>query len=715
MASKEEITLSSKYNRYLSINRLVLAGVSIFATGLSAVPAGANERELEEVIITATLMDSDVSRVSATTLSKNDMTARGATHFEDLLTLVPNISASAGASRQRFFQIRGIGERSQFIEPINPSVVLLQDGVDISGLGGALTNFDTAQIDILRGPQGAIMGAGALAGLISVETQTPSDTTGINVAMGLENYGGQRLEVSGNTPITSTLGARVAHQRYESDGWVDNAHLGADNTNNRDEQTTRVALRYVANANTIDVKVNKVDIDNGYDAFSLDNTRETLSDQPGEDSLDMTSMLVRWNRVGERYTSMVQISDVDADAIYSYDEDWSYVGIRPFWEYSSFDQYTRDIERSTFEWRLTPSTAANLDWVVGVYSRDDNETMDRDYTYLEAPFSSVNDTDTRAVYGQVSQSVRDDITLTLGARFEQRDVTYRDSAGVRERFDDNYWTGNASINWQLSETSAFFATVARGVRAGGVNASLSSTLLALVNDVDITPYRNSTRFDEESLLNTEIGYRFSSADQRIGGSITLFNMDRRDQQVKGSLVIPRSDGSTSFTDFTDNAANGTNRGLEASIDWRATEALRLSGFMARLDASFDRYVNIDGNDLSGRDQPQAPAYQYRLNATYDLSANLTASLEATGRDAFFLSDRHEVTSPSARLINANIAWQRGAWTVTLWGRNLQDKTTVTRGFGTFGNDPRKDYALEPYYQFGEPRTVGATVRYQLGE
>ena len=191
-------------------------------------------------------------------------------------------------------------------------------------------------------------------------------------------------------------------------------------------------------------------------------------------------------------------------------------------------------------------------------------------------------------------------------------------------------------------------------------------------------------------------------------------MDRRDQQVKGSLVIPRSDGSTSFTDFTDNAASGTNRGLEASIDWRATEALRFSGFIARLDASFDRYVNIDGTDLSGRDQPQAPADQYRLSVIYDFSANLSASLEATGRDAFFLSDRHEVTSPSARLINANIAWQRGAWAVTLWGRNLQDKTTVTRGFGTFGNDPRKDYALEPYYQFGEPRTVGATVRYQFG-
>ena len=706
--------MSSKYNRYASINRLVLTGVSVFAAGLSAVPATADERELEEVIITATLMDSDVSRISATTLTDKDVEARGAAHFEDLLTLVPNMSASSGASRQRFFQIRGIGERSQFIEPVNPSVVMLQDAVDISGLGGALTSFDTAQIDILRGPQGAIMGAGALAGLISVETATPSAATELNVAMGLENYEGRRLEVSANTPITPVLSARVAHQRYESDGWVDNTHLGVNDTNNRDEQTTRVALRHVADANTVDIKLNKVDVDNGYDAFSLDNTRETLSDQPGEDSLDMTSMLVRWNRVGERFTSTVQVSDVDADAIYSYDEDWSFVGIRPFWEYSSFDQYTRDIERSTFEWRLSPSTAESLDWVVGVYSREDSETLDRDYTYLEAPFSSVDDTDTLAIYGQISHAVSDDVTLTLGARFEQRDVAYRDSAGVRERFDDNYWTGNASINWQLSETSALFATISRGVRAGGVNASLSSTLLTLANEIDVTPYRNSTRFDEESLLNAEIGYRFSSIDQRISGSVTIFNMDRRDQQVKGSLVIPRSDGSTSFTDFTDNAASGTNRGLEASIDWRATEALRFSGFIARLDASFDRYVNIDGTDLSGRDQPQAPADQYRLSAIYDFSANLSASLEATGRDAFFLSDRHEVTSPSARLINANIAWQRGAWAVTLWGRNLQDKTTVTRGFGTFGNDPRKDYALEPYYQFGEPRTVGATVRYQFG-
>jgi len=691
----------------------MLASASIFAAGLSSVPASANEKSLEEVVITATLMDQDVSRISATTLVESDMAARSAVHIEDLLTLVPNVAAASGASRQRFFQIRGIGERSQFIEPINPSVVILQDGIDISALGGALTSFDTSQIDILRGPQGAIMGAGALAGLISVETHTPTNATSLNIGAGFENFGGRRIEIAANSSITPKLTGRVAHQRYESNGWVDNIYLGVDNTNNRDEETTRLALRYASDRNAVDVKLNKVDVDNGYDAFSLDNTRETLSDEPGEDTLDMTSALLRWRRAGEKYTSMIQLSDVDARSVYSYDEDWSFIGIRPFWEYSSFDAYTRDVERSSVEWRLTPSRIDDFDWVMGIYARKDKEALQRHYTYLDAPFNSVNDTDTLALFGQVSHTVTNDLTLTLGARFEQRDVAYQDSAGVLEDFDDTYWTGNVSINWQLTETSALFATVARGVRAGGVNASLSSTLLTLVNEIDVTPYRNSTRFGEESLLNTEVGYRFSSRDQRILGAITAFNMERRDQQVRGSLIIPRSDGSTSFTDFTDNAARGTNRGLEASIDWRATDALSMTAFIARLDASFDSYINSEEVDLAGRDQPHAPAYQYRLSATYDLSANLSASLDATGRDAFFLSDRHAVKSPSARLINGNIAWRRGAWTVSLWGRNLQDKTTVTRGFGTFGNDPRKDYALEPYYQYGEPRTLGATVRYQF--
>ena len=158
-------------NAYLLRTRL-----SAIVLLLSLSPAGMTQDQptIEEIVITATLMSSDRDRMSSDSLTAADLSRRAAIHFEDVLTALPNVAASAGASRQRFFQIRGIGERSQFIEPINPSVVILQDGVDISGIGGALTTFDTAQIDVLRGPQGTLMGAGALAGLINLQNNMPA-------------------------------------------------------------------------------------------------------------------------------------------------------------------------------------------------------------------------------------------------------------------------------------------------------------------------------------------------------------------------------------------------------------------------------------------------------------------------------------------------------------------------------------------------------------
>ena len=51
--------------------------------------------------------------------------------------------------------------------------------------------------------------------------------------------------------------------------------------------------------------------------------------------------------------------------------------------------------------------------------------------------------------------------------------------------------------------------------------------------------------------------------------------------------------------------------------------------------------------------------------------------------------------------------------MALWGRNLADEDYFIRGFGSFGNDPRKGYITEEYVQFGEPRQVGITVDFRL--
>ncbi len=696
---------------------LVRARLSAVGLLLSLSPAGMTQDQptIEEIVITATLMSSDRNRMSSDSLTAADLSRRSAMHFEDVLTTLPNVAASAGASRQRFFQIRGIGERSQFIEPINPSVVILQDGVDISGIGGALTTFDTAQIDVLRGPQGTLMGAGALAGLINIQNNTPAETNVTDLTLGLENFGGRRSSIVVNRPVSPTLSARIAHQNYRSNGWVDNTYLGANDTNNRNEKTTRLSIRQRFDRNTIDIGVSRIDVANGYDAFSLDNTRETLSDNPGEDSLALNAGFVRWNHEGDRYESQLQASSVTADARYSYDEDWSFVGIAPFWEYSSFDAYDRDIERQTLEWRLSPVTSVDTQWTVGLYVRDDSQKLKRQYTYLAAPFESRNSTQTWAAFGQASQRITDQLVLTAGVRAEYRDVDYRDSAAVDTTFSDRYWTGNASIEWTVDDRNAFYMTMSRGVRAGGFNATLSSTLLSLTDEINIAPYSDNNRFGEETVVNTELGWRASRLNGDLRTVLTVFDMARSNQQVKSSLVIPRADGSTSFTDFTDNAASGTNQGLEGRLDWNVSQDLTIHAGVGLLEAAFDRYVNVDGTDLSDRDQPQAPSWQYRLGATLALTPALNASLEVTGRDSFFLSDRHNVKSPTAELINVALAWTEGPWSLTVWGRNITDELTITRGFGTFGNDPRKEYALEPYYQFGEPRTVGATVGYRFGD
>ena len=417
---------------------------------------------------------------------------------------------------------------------------------------------------------------------------------------------------------------------------------------------------------------------------------------------------------------MLQVagSYAGTDTDYSYDEDWSFVGIAPGLEYSSFDRYQRERDSASAELRLVsrqPMRLAGLssDWAAGLYYLGDREDLVRSYTYLSRDFSSRYDTDTWAVFGQLDTAMTGTLVLVTGLRLEQRDTDYSDNNGVADDPGRTLWGAKLALEYRPDSSSLWYASLSRGYRANGVNAGILASENAVTDPDAIALLRGLRDFDEESLLNYEIGFKAELPAQLLSTRIALFYMDREDQQVKGSLVLPRPDGSTAFIDYTSNAADGNNYGLELELNWQPTERLKVYAALGLLETGFDDYVNADGADLSGREQAHAPAYQYAVGGRLDVGAGFYLRLDLEGKDAFYFSDRHDVEAPAQDLVHARLGYDAGRWSVALWGRDLTDEDYTVRGFGSFGNDPRKGYALEPYYQYGDPRQLGVSASYRF--
>ncbi len=459
-----------------------------------------------------------------------------------------------------------------------------------------------------------------------------------------------------------------------------------------------------------------IDIDNGYDAFSLDNTRHTLSDEPGKDRQDSRALGLEWQRELDALTVETSLTGATTASTYSFDEDWSYVGIAPGWEYSSKDRYKRDRDSYSATARLLSGEGSRLfegstDWVAGAYFLGDRENLDRRYTYLENDFSSRYDTDTYALFGQLDSQLGNGFTLITGLRVERRLTDYRDNNGVDSDPDKDLWGGRIALEYQFDDNRMGYGEVSRGYRANGVNAAILASM-DTSEDPEITDQlRALQQFDEEYLVNYELGFKGKLLADTLQARLAVFYMDREEQQVKGSLLIPRPDGSTAFIDYTSNAAQGNNYGMELELNWLASEKLELFASIGLLHTEFERYIDADGNDLSGRDQAQAPNYQYAVGGHYDFGSGFYLRLDVEGRDSAYFSDRHDLKSPSYDLLNMRLGYAGQSWSVALWARNLTDEDYYVRGFGTFGNDPRKEYAVEPYYQYGEPRVVGVSTRF----
>jgi len=213
-------------------------------------------------------------------------------------------------------------------------------------------------------------------------------------------------------------------------------------------------------------------------------------------------------------------------------------------------------------------------------------------------------------------------------------------------------------------------------------------------------------FGAETMTSVEAGLRTTSADGRLRTDLSVFVARRDDQQVKVPFQLRLGDPS-SFLFVTANSERGRNRGIEATVDWQATERLELSAAVGLLRAEIEEFSLFP--TLAGRAQAHAPDYTYSLGASYKAPSGWSARLDLSGMDKFFFDYSHDQMSEAYGLANISVGREWDSWSVKLWTRNLFDAEYFVRGF-YFGNEP-PDFPPTLYTRLGDPRHYGITVSY----
>lgn len=661
--------------------------------------------DIERVVVSGDFRQTTLDQLSAsaTILDQERLRSRQPSHIDSVLNSIPNVNFAAGASRGRFVQIRGIGERSQFAEPINPSVSFIVDEFDFSGLAAAGLIFDTKQLEVYRGPQATLYGTGALAGAVKLSSNDVGSDAPDYVEARIGNKESYRIEGATGDDINTDWGYRVALVHNRSDGFVENTFLNRSDTANIDETALRFAVKgSVDERTTLALTYRWYDIDNGYDAFSLDNDNKTLSDEPGFDEHQTHAVSARSTTNTAAGDFILIATHASHNIAYGYDEDWTFTGFHP-WGYTSFDAYYRDVETQTGEMRFVSSDSAALfdgmtDWTIGVFYKSTEEKLLRQYTYLDSDFASEYTPTTTAIYAQTESRLNENLVLVAGLRVENYDFDYADNNQLTRAFDTTMVGGKVALQYTQGD-HFYYGSISRGYKGAGFNPD------SRVND-------NQRFFDEEYNWNYEVGVKGPLLTPDLIARAAIFYMDRKDTQVSDFDVITRDDGTAGFVDIIDNADLGTNKGAELELSWIASDAWQLDASVGYLSATFEGYTLADGTEVSEQRQAQSPKWTANLYSEYALTDNMLWRVDVDYKSEYRFSDGHDVTSPSTTLVNSEIVVLHGDWQTSLWVLNAFDREYYTRGFGGFSNDPRDEYAFdEPYYQIGNGRQFGVTVKY----
>ncbi len=668
------------------------------------------QSELFEILITSGLRTQGLDKQpsSTTVQTQQDIQDAGADHFESLIYNTPNLSFAGESSRPRYFQLRGIGERTEYIGSPNASIGVIVDDIDFTGLGSIGGLLDAKQVEVLHGPQGTRYGVNALAGLINISTNDPTPEPEYHFESSAGDDGLFAFSAVANGALSreNNINYRIAASQHQQDGFRDNLFLGRDDTNGIDETYFRSKFQWLGNQGTsAKFTFLHADLDNGFDALSRDNSFQTLTNRPGEDDLQTDAAALKLQHSFNRFDLISNTAYADTDSDYLLDADLVFPGFYPFApDFDVFINYQKNRKTYSQEFRLLSNPSSRLfrgrtDWVAGIYTFGLDEKSQSNNAF---PIVTTSDYQTRSfsVFGQLDTRLTDSLILTTGLRSEYYQAKYRDSINLNFSPDDLFWSGQVALTYQLNDKNNFFTSASRGYKAAGFNTFANPNF-----PTDLREY------DAEFLNSFEIGWRHQHPQLGLSSNVSMFYMQRKDMQL--SQVIGLDDGS--FIIYQDNLDRANSYGIEWDLRWQFHNNWNLDASLGLLQSEFVNYrfaENFLGEiDLSGRDLPHAPNYQYHLGLEYRNPNGFFARAEINGVDDLFISNTNNLKLDAYELVNARIGFEKDNWSVYLWGKNIFDKEYATRGY-FLANDPTlSDPRL--FLRFGDRRQIGITLRYDF--
>lgn len=724
----------------------VLPQVAMAQTAPQA-PPSESATAIEDIVVTADRRERRLQDVPSaiTAVSGEELQRQRIVDLSTLSGSVPSFSMTEGSSLGKELSIRGVTSVRIVDATAEPSVGMFVDDIYISRMGSAFSDFfDLERIEVIRGPQGVLLGKNVVGGAISVITAKPKFTPGAMMTFGVGNYDSFNASGYVTGPLTSSLAGRLAYQVRSHDGYGRNVLLNTD-MEDLDSHQIRGELLYQPDGSPLRVLFTA-----DYASSESSGPSRTMTDDPFAAGIGAVAAYRAARNLGPRDTLSPQheygnSTTHGASLKIDYDLGWaqlsSITGYRKSDGEMGYNQlgvgsppgiadtfYFAEDEPETLSQELrlvSKDTGSRFDWILGAfYQKDDVTRFDanRATTYTTIPalsgyfrYDNTAKLQTAAVFGQVGYEFSDKLKATIGARY-----THDKKEGVRtarclEDGGDGLcvaalilsagqsWTVNYGNDWgaftpqgiveyRPTDGVMLYASAGKGFKGGGWDHIPATQAGARIG------------YDPEEVINYEIGAKTDLFDKRVRLNVAAFMMDYTDLQSQ-QLILE------CLCTVTSNAGTAKIKGIEAEFTWAATDRLLINASGSLLDAKYDKFISSAGVNYSGNRIQRSPENKFNLGLTYDFgegawdrSFSFKANYTYTG-ESFWTPDNTIKQEPFG-LLDASLRIQPpgSSWAATVWGKNITDELYAVAAQTFFGD-------LMNYY--GAPKTFGFDVSYSF--